>query len=66
LDRGNKMGEFGGGAGEGGVSSQVVVTSSIAAFNKAAPGGFAYGASKAAATHIAKMLSVALPKWGIR
>jgi NAD(P)-dependent dehydrogenase (short-subunit alcohol dehydrogenase family) len=64
LDKGNKTGVFG--TGEGAVSSQVLVTSSIAAFNKAAPGGFAYGASKAAATHIAKMLSVALPPWGIR
>lgn len=61
LDAGNKKGR-----GAGGVSSQVVVTSSIGAFNKAAPGGWAYGASKAAATHIAKMLSVVLPTWGIR
>ncbi|KAK4109775.1 NAD(P)-binding protein [Canariomyces notabilis] len=60
LDEGNKRR-----AGNG-PSSQVVVTSSIAAFNKAAPGGWAYGASKAAATHIAKMLSVVLPTWGIR
>ena len=67
LDRGNKRNAElrleGGGTG---VSSQVVVTSSIAAFNKEAPGGAAYGASKAAATHIAKMLSVVLPQWGIR
>lgn len=66
LERGNTL------AGEGkeGVwnqsSSQIVVTSSIAAFNKAAPGGWAYGASKAAATHVGKQLSVLLPKWGIR
>jgi NAD(P)-dependent dehydrogenase (short-subunit alcohol dehydrogenase family) len=44
----------------------VVVTSSIGGFNKSAPGGWAYGPSKAAATHIAKMLSVVLPTWGIR
>ncbi|KAK4189400.1 Rhamnolipids biosynthesis 3-oxoacyl-reductase [Podospora australis] len=49
-----------------GVSSQVIVTSSIASFNKKAPGGFAYGPSKAAATHIAKTLSNILPEWGIR
>ncbi|AEO59018.1 hypothetical protein MYCTH_2306898 [Thermothelomyces thermophilus ATCC 42464] len=61
LDAGNKKGR-----GAGGVTSQVVVTSSIGGFNKAAPGGWAYGASKAAATHIAKMLSVVLPTWGIR
>lgn len=47
-------------------SSQIVVTSSIAAFNKAAPGGWAYGASKAAATHVGKQLAVLLPRWGIR
>ncbi len=63
LDRGNKRAEAG---GEWAVSSQVVVTSSIAGFNKAAPGGWAYGPSKAAATHIAKMLSAVLPTWGIR
>ncbi|SPQ26859.1 e6bdad27-c5aa-431f-b837-c7bc8fb3779a [Thermothielavioides terrestris] len=60
LDAGNRKGNL------PGVSSQVVVTSSIAGFNKAAPGGWAYGPSKAAATHIAKMLSVVLPTWGIR
>ncbi|KAH6617011.1 hypothetical protein F5144DRAFT_659722 [Chaetomium tenue] len=64
LDEGNKR-EGWGGKGEG-VSSQVVVTSSIAGFNKSAPGGWAYGPSKAAATHIAKSLSVVLPTWGIR
>ncbi|KAK4249552.1 hypothetical protein C7999DRAFT_12592 [Corynascus novoguineensis] len=61
LDAGNKKGR-----GVRGVSSQVVVTSSIGGFNKAAPGGWAYGPSKAAATHIAKMLSVVLPTWNIR
>ncbi|KAL2021286.1 hypothetical protein VTK56DRAFT_7365 [Thermocarpiscus australiensis] len=60
LDAGNKKGNM------DGMSSQVVVTSSIAGFNKMAPGGWAYGPSKAAATHIAKMLSVVLPTWGIR
>lgn len=67
LDEGNKRRAAAATGGDGdGVSSQVVVTSSIAAFNKTAPGGWAYGASKAAATHIAKMLSVVLPTWGIR
>ncbi|KAK4172057.1 hypothetical protein QBC36DRAFT_81606 [Triangularia setosa] len=51
---------------EGGVSSQVVVVSSIAGFNKKAPGGWAYGASKAASTHVGKMLSGMLTEWGMR
>ena len=59
LDEGNRRGNVA-------WSSQVVVTSSIAGFNKRAPGGWAYGASKAAATHIAKQLSGVLPTWGIR
>lgn len=60
LGEGNKRGST------PGVSSQVIVTSSIAGFNKRAPGGWAYGPSKAAATHIAKSLSTVLPEWGIR
>ncbi|PNP37393.1 hypothetical protein TGAMA5MH_10692 [Trichoderma gamsii] len=59
LDAGNKKGNLE-------QSSQIIVTSSIASFNKAAPGGWAYGQSKAAATHIAKHLSTALPRWNIR
>jgi NAD(P)-dependent dehydrogenase (short-subunit alcohol dehydrogenase family) len=59
LDRGNKKGNVS-------QTSQVVVTSSIGAFNKKAPGGWAYGQSKAAATHAVKQLSVTLPQWNIR
>ncbi|KAL6696462.1 hypothetical protein J3F84DRAFT_370123 [Trichoderma pleuroticola] len=59
LDAGNKKGNLE-------QTSQVIVTSSIASFNKAAPGGWAYGQSKAAATHVAKHLSAALPRWNIR
>ena len=59
LDNGNKKGNVV-------QSSQVVVTSSIGGFNKKAPGGWAYGASKAAATHISKQLSNVLPTWNIR
>ncbi|KAK3381585.1 hypothetical protein B0H63DRAFT_209196 [Podospora didyma] len=59
LDSGNKKGNVV-------QTSQVVVTSSIAGFNKKAPGGWAYGPSKAAATHIAKQLSNVLPTWNIR
>lgn len=47
-------------------SSQVVATCSIAAFNKAAPGGYAYGQSKAATTHMMKQLAVGLIPYGIR
>ncbi|KAH6951552.1 hypothetical protein DER45DRAFT_587321 [Fusarium avenaceum] len=47
-------------------TSQIIVTSSIAAFNKKAPGGWAYGQSKAAAVSAAKQLAVALPQWNIR
>ncbi|KAI0174569.1 short chain dehydrogenase [Pestalotiopsis sp. NC0098] len=59
LDAGNKKGNVE-------QKSQVIATSSIAGFNKDAPGGYAYGQSKAAATHLIKALSVALPKWDIR
>ncbi|KAG8170111.1 hypothetical protein KVR01_000856 [Diaporthe batatas] len=59
LDKGNKKGNLD-------WQGQVLVTSSIAGFNKKAPGGWPYGQSKAAATHSAKQLSVLLPKWGIR
>lgn len=47
-------------------SSQIVVVSSIAGFNKKQTAGYAYGQSKAAATHATKMLAVALPQWNIR
>lgn len=59
LDAGNKKGNVS-------QSSQVVVTSSIGAFNKQAPGGWPYGQSKAAVTHAVKQLSVVLPQWDIR
>ncbi|KDN65921.1 putative short chain dehydrogenase [Colletotrichum sublineola] len=59
LDLGNKKGNLS-------QTSQVVSTSSIAAFNKNAPGGWAYGQSKAAATLLIKQLSSNLPRWNIR
>ncbi|KAH7157644.1 hypothetical protein B0J13DRAFT_175480 [Dactylonectria estremocensis] len=59
LDKGNQ-------AGNVSQTSQVIVTSSIGGYNKKAPGGFAYGQSKAAATLASKQLSVALPQWNIR
>ncbi|KAI0553899.1 short chain dehydrogenase [Xylaria curta] len=46
--------------------SQVVAISSIGGFNKINTGGFAYGQSKAACTHLIKHLSVVLPQWDIR
>ncbi|KAM6505901.1 hypothetical protein FSOLCH5_014078 [Fusarium solani] len=47
-------------------TSQVIITSSIAGYNKKAPGGWAYGQSKAGAILAAKQLAVTLPQWGIR
>lgn len=46
--------------------SQVVATSSIGGFNKQNTGGYAYGQSKAACTHLVKQLAIALPQWDIR
>ena len=46
--------------------SQVVVTSSVAAFNRDVPGGYAYGQSKAAATHLAKQMATQMVSYGIR
>ncbi|KAK7402566.1 hypothetical protein QQX98_011671 [Neonectria punicea] len=46
--------------------SQVVVTSSIGAFNRAPALGYAYGGSKAAVVHIFKQLSTSLGQFGIR
>ncbi|RYP39519.1 hypothetical protein DL766_000341 [Monosporascus sp. MC13-8B] len=46
--------------------SQVVAVSSIGGFNKQNTGGYAYGQSKAACTHLIKQLSIALPQWDIR
>lgn len=46
--------------------SQVIVTSSIGGFNRNVPGGYAYGQSKAAATHLAKQMATQLVPYGIR
>lgn len=59
LDEGNKKGNVT-------QKSQVIVTSSIGGFNRAVPGGFAYGQSKAAATHLAKQLATNLVPFDIR
>jgi NAD(P)-dependent dehydrogenase (short-subunit alcohol dehydrogenase family) len=59
LDEGNKKGNVT-------QKSQVIVTSSIGGFNRAVPGGFAYGQSKAAASHLAKQLATNLVPFSIR
>lgn len=59
LGKGNEVGSVRQG-------SQVVVTGSIAGFNKKSPGGYAYGQSKAAVNLLVKQLSIVLPKWNIR
>lgn len=59
LDEGNKKGNVT-------QKSQVVATGSIAAFNRLPSGGYAYGQSKAATTHLMKMLAVGLVPFGIR
>lgn len=59
LDKGNKKGNVP-------YKSQVIATSSIGGFNRMAPGGFAYGQSKAGATHMMKQLATALVPYEIR
>ncbi|KAL9634449.1 MAG: hypothetical protein Q9164_004077 [Protoblastenia rupestris] len=59
LDAGNKKGNVP-------QKSQVIATSSIAGFNRHVPGGYAYGQSKAAVTHLMKQLASNLVPYGIR
>ena len=59
LDAGNKKGNVE-------QKSQVIATSSIGGFNRNVPGGYAYGQSKAAATHMMKQLATALVPYNIR
>lgn len=59
LDKGNKKGNVE-------QKSQVMATSSIGGFNRNVPGGFAYGQSKAATTHMMKQLATNLAPFGIR
>ena len=59
LDAGNKKGNVT-------QKSQVIATSSIGGFNRLAPGGFPYGASKAATTHMIKQLASNLIPFDIR
>lgn len=48
------------------ISSQVIATSSILGFNRMAPSGFSYAASKAAVTHMMKQLCTLLVPHRIR
>jgi NAD(P)-dependent dehydrogenase (short-subunit alcohol dehydrogenase family) len=59
LDEGNKKENVS-------QKSQIITTSSIGGFNRAVPGGYAYGQSKAAATHMMKQLATGLAPYGIR
>lgn len=59
LDKGNKKGNVV-------QRSQVIATSSIGGFNRTAPGGYAYGQSKAATTLMMKQLATALSQYRIR
>jgi NAD(P)-dependent dehydrogenase (short-subunit alcohol dehydrogenase family) len=59
LDEGNKKGNLE-------QNSQVIATSSIGGFNRNVPGGYAYGQSKAATTHLIKQLATSLVPYGIR
>jgi NAD(P)-dependent dehydrogenase (short-subunit alcohol dehydrogenase family) len=59
LDEGNKKGNVE-------QKSQVIATSSIGGFNRATPGGYPYGQSKAATTHMMKQLATGLAPLGIR
>jgi NAD(P)-dependent dehydrogenase (short-subunit alcohol dehydrogenase family) len=59
LDKGNEKGNVQ-------QRSQVIATSSIGGFNRNAPGGYAYGQSKAGTTHMMKQLATALAPYRIR
>ncbi|KAB8293895.1 hypothetical protein EYC80_009371 [Monilinia laxa] len=59
LDKGNKKGNVQ-------QKSQVIATSSITGFNRNIPGGFIYGQSKAATTHLMKQLGTQLVPYEIR
>lgn len=73
LDAGNKnalKGGFGAPLKQGSdvqsVQSQVIFTSSISAYSRAAPSTPAYSGSKAAIAHLSKHASTNLAKYGIR
>lgn len=47
-------------------SSQIITVASISGLNRRVTSGLAYGASKAGAIHLSKMLAHLLAPWGIR
>ncbi|KAJ9132367.1 Glucose/ribitol dehydrogenase [Pleurostoma richardsiae] len=59
LDAGNKKGSVS-------QSSQIIATASVAAFNRATPGNFAYAQSKVAVVHMMKQLATGLAPHKIR
>lgn len=61
LEEGNKPDRY-----LAGVKSQVLVTGSIAAYNRSVGAGLAYNASKAAVTHLVKILAGLLVGYGVR
>lgn len=66
------VGERRGGLSEMGIalddqrSSQIITVASISGLNRRITSGLAYGASKAGAIHLGKMLAHLLAPWGIR
>lgn len=60
LDAGNKKGN------RAGIDSQIVITASLAGLMRTLATGVAYGASKAAAVHMTKVLSTYFAPHGIR
>jgi NAD(P)-dependent dehydrogenase (short-subunit alcohol dehydrogenase family) len=59
LDKGNKKANVK-------QSSQVISLGSVAGFNRATPGNYAYAQSKAATTHLMKQLATGLVRYSIR
>jgi NAD(P)-dependent dehydrogenase (short-subunit alcohol dehydrogenase family) len=64
LDAGNSHADSIGSKGY--VQSQIIATSSIAGFARKDIIGYSYSASKAAVTHVTKMLSTQFAPYGIR
>lgn len=46
--------------------AHIITTSSVAAYMRATPAGLAYNASKAATSHVCKILATLFAPWGIR
>lgn len=66
LDAANNKGAPGGSDASSSSSSQVVVVSSIGGFSRVPKAHYAYGASKAAVTHMAKQFATTFAGYGIR